>query len=183
MNVQPFYSWVWYYNNVAITNLIQKAAPRLPFPEIVTEEYHCCLAWDGGWKTCHSLHWRHNGHDCVSNHQPHDCLLNRIFEHRSKKTSKLRVTGLCAGNSPGTGEFSAQMASDAEKSFHLMTSSCSYSFSDLRTATFTTVITMIWIAHFQIALAYQASRIGLYQRTCAWLWNTIIEMKLVRVGS
>ena len=31
-----------------------------------------------------------------------------------KKTSKLRVTGLCAGNSPGTGEFPAQMASYAE---------------------------------------------------------------------
>ena len=31
-----------------------------------------------------------------------------------RKTSKLRVTGLCAGNSPGTGEFSAQMASYAE---------------------------------------------------------------------
>ena len=33
---------------------------------------------------------------------------------RSKKTWKLRVTGLCEGNSPGTGEFPAQMASDAE---------------------------------------------------------------------
>ena len=31
-----------------------------------------------------------------------------------KKTSKLRVTGLCAGNSSGTGEFPAQMASNAE---------------------------------------------------------------------
>ena len=31
-----------------------------------------------------------------------------------KKTSKLRVTGLCVGNSPGTGEFPAQMASYAE---------------------------------------------------------------------
>ena len=30
------------------------------------------------------------------------------------KTSKLRVTGLCAGNSPVTGEFTAQMANDAE---------------------------------------------------------------------
>ena len=30
------------------------------------------------------------------------------------KTSKLRATGLCAGNSPGTGEFPAQMASNAE---------------------------------------------------------------------
>ena len=31
-----------------------------------------------------------------------------------KKTSNIRVTGLCAGNSPGTGEFPAQMASYAE---------------------------------------------------------------------
>ena len=38
---------------------------------------------------------------------------------RSKKTSKLRVTGLCAGNSPGTGEFPAQMASNAENVFIL----------------------------------------------------------------
>ena len=42
------------------------------------------------------------------------CLLNRLFGRRSKKTSKLCVTGLCVGNSPGTGEFPAQMASNAE---------------------------------------------------------------------
>ena len=47
------------------------------------------------------LHWRHNDYDGVSNHQPHGCLLNRLFRRRSKKTSKFRVTGLCAGNSPG----------------------------------------------------------------------------------
>ena len=47
------------------------------------------------------LHSRHNDHDGVSNHQPHGCLLNRLFSRRSKKTSKLRVTGLCVGNSPG----------------------------------------------------------------------------------
>ena len=46
-----------------------------------------------------SLQWRHNGDDGVSNHQPHECLLNRLFRCRSKKT-KLRVTGLCVGNSP-----------------------------------------------------------------------------------
>ena len=44
----------------------------------------------------------------------YDCLLNRSFRRRSKKTSKLRVTGHCAGNSPMTGEFPAQMASNAE---------------------------------------------------------------------
>ena len=43
------------------------------------------------------LQWRHNGCDGVSNHQPHDCLHNRLFRRRSTKTSKLRVTGLCTG--------------------------------------------------------------------------------------
>ena len=67
------------------------------------------------WKNVYdSLQWRHNERVCVSNHQPHGCLLNRLFGRRSKKTPKLRVTGLCAGNSPGTFEFSAQMASNAE---------------------------------------------------------------------
>ena len=39
-----------------------------------------------------SLQWRHNGRDNVSNHQPHDCLLSRLFRHRSKKTSKFRAS-------------------------------------------------------------------------------------------
>ena len=60
------------------------------------------------------LRWRHNGRDSVSNHKPQDCFLNRLFRHRSTKISKLRVTGLCAGNSPEAGEFPAQMASNAE---------------------------------------------------------------------
>ena len=40
--------------------------------------------------------------------------INRVFKRRSKKTSQLRVPGLCEGTSPGTGEFPAQMASNAE---------------------------------------------------------------------
>ena len=58
--------------------------------------------------------WRHNEHDGVSNLQPRDCLLNHVFMRVSKKTSNLRVTCLCAGNSPVTGEFPAQRASNAE---------------------------------------------------------------------
>ena len=61
-----------------------------------------------------ALQWRHNGHHSFSNHQPYNCLLNHLFRRRSNKTSKLRVTGLCVGNSPWTGEFLAQMASNAE---------------------------------------------------------------------
>ena len=74
---------------------------------------HCSWNWSH-WSALNSLRWRHNELDGVSDHQPHDCLLNRLFGRRSKKTSKLRVTGLCAGNSPGTGEFPAQMASYGE---------------------------------------------------------------------
>ena len=32
-----------------------------------------------------TLLWRHNGRDSVSNHQPYDCLLNRLFRRRSRK--------------------------------------------------------------------------------------------------
>ena len=60
------------------------------------------------------LQWRHNERDSVSTRKPHHCLFNCLFGRKSKKTSKLRVTGLCAGNSPGAGEFPAQMASNAE---------------------------------------------------------------------
>ena len=52
--------------------------------------------------------WRHNERDCVSDHQPQDCLLNRLFRRRSKKTSKLRVSLCVRGLHPGTGEFPAQ---------------------------------------------------------------------------
>ena len=39
----------------------------------------------------HSLQWHHNEPDWVSNHQPHDCLLNRLLKCRWKKTSRLIV--------------------------------------------------------------------------------------------
>ena len=70
-------------------------------------------------ESCEAFHYsdvmiRHDGPDGVWNNRPRDCLLNRLFRRRSKKISKLRVTGLCAGNSPVTGEFPAQMTSNAE---------------------------------------------------------------------
>ena len=74
-----------------------------------------CLKWEDSieWSVTRyeytALRWRHNDHAGVSNHQPHGCLLNRLFRRKSKKTSKLRVTGLC-GQLRG-------------KCFHLMTSS------------------------------------------------------------
>ena len=41
-------------------------------------------------------------------------VYSTVFRRISKKTLKLRVTGLCEGNSPVTGEFPAQRASNAE---------------------------------------------------------------------
>ena len=61
-----------------------------------------------------ALQWRHNERDGVSNIQSNDYLLNRLFRRRSKKTSKIHVTGLCARNSLVTNEFPALMASNAE---------------------------------------------------------------------
>ena len=69
-----------------------------------------------------SWQWRHNERDGVSNHQPHDCLPNRLLGRRSKKTSKLLaafVRGIHQWpvNSPYKGQTRG-------KGFHLMTSSC-----------------------------------------------------------
>ena len=67
-----------------------------------------------GSSTWLPLQWRHDVHDGISNHWCLDCLLNRLFRCRSKKTSKLCITGLCERNSPMTNEFLSQRASNAE---------------------------------------------------------------------
>ena len=76
--------------------------------------------------------WCHNERDGISNHQPHDCLLKRLCRRKWKKTLKLRITGLCVGNSPVSGEFPTQRVSNAEyvsncwchHGFHTMTAPC-----------------------------------------------------------
>ena len=58
-----------------------------------------------------TLQWHHNGYL----KSPASQLFTQQFlQVQIKKTSKLRVTGLCAGNSPVTGEFPTQRASNAE---------------------------------------------------------------------
>ena len=94
----------------AFENVVWKMAASLFRPRYVEGNLHTLdIYWYND-----SLLWHHNGRDDVSNHQPHECLINHSFRRRSKKTSKLRVTGLCAGNSPVTGEFPTQMAINAE---------------------------------------------------------------------
>ena len=93
--------------NLGIWDVLAAMAERETYLGLILCQVN--LRWRHG-----ALRWRRNGRDGVSNHQPHDCLLNRLFGCRSKKTSRLRVTGLCAGNSPVTGEFLAQKASNVE---------------------------------------------------------------------
>ena len=77
-------------------NLTRSHTGSVPFDTLVLSFGIFCHT---RWKI--PFQWRHNDHDSVSNHQPHGCLLNRLFRRRSMKTSKLRVTGLWVGNSPG----------------------------------------------------------------------------------
>ena len=62
-----------------------------------------------------TLQWRHNKFDVGADHRRLDCLLNRLLSHRSKKTSKLRITYLCEGNhqwsvdSPHKGQVTRKM--------------------------------------------------------------------------
>ena len=60
------------------------------------------------------LQWHHNERDGISNHQPHDCLHNRLFKAQIKENIKLRITGLRQGNSLVTSEFPWQRASNVE---------------------------------------------------------------------
>ena len=99
-------------------------------------------------KAQNALQLRHNGRDSISNHQPHDCLLNRLFRRRSKKTSKLRVNCLCAGNSPETGEFPAQVASNE-------------------------VNVSIWWLHHGIHVAWGESSIIIHW----WKWNAAVWLE------
>ena len=67
---------------------------------------------DCHWASLTTLQWRHNEGNGVSNHRRFDCLLNFLFRRRSKKTSRLRVTGLCEGNLMVTTGFLPQDHSD-----------------------------------------------------------------------
>ena len=70
-----------------------------------------------------SLPWRHNGHDGVSNHQPHDCLLNRYSGKDQRKHQSSASLAFVRGIHrdrwiPRT------KGQQRGKCFHLMTSSC-----------------------------------------------------------
>ena len=99
---------------VSLNKLLNKQSICMWFETLTCSGYLDVRSWANLRSLPLSLQWHHNGRDGVSNLQPQNCLLKRLFRRRSKEASTLRVTGLCEGNSPVTGEFLTQMASNAE---------------------------------------------------------------------
>ena len=106
--MRRYWSWYGMLKNLVLVTQLQFAHEKVI---CVWDVVMSCIksrkmfpCFHGRWQRCSkltALRWRHNGCDSVSNHQPRECLLRRLIRRTSKKTSKLRVTGLCVGNSPG----------------------------------------------------------------------------------
>ena len=70
-----------------------------------------------------SLQWRHDERDGVSNHQPHDCLLNRLFKAQIKENIKAPRYWPLWGEFTGDRWIPRTKGQWHGKCFHLMTSS------------------------------------------------------------
>ena len=104
-----------FYNNSKILNLNLDCIGSQRWA-ILGTRFTRSISWCW-WLAMQMCSWRlaiHYGDVIMGAIASHDCVLNRLLRRRSNQTSKLRVTGLCVGNSSGTGEFPAQMASNAE---------------------------------------------------------------------
>ena len=99
------YHWNWpiFFDKIALKVNVCNDPTIFPGGNLLT-----ALCGRNNWKCHHCDNLRYN--DVIMS----GCLLNHLFRHISKKTSKLHVTGLCEGNSPVTDEFPAQRASKAE---------------------------------------------------------------------
>ena len=121
-------------------------AKMLPIGALVISESYKTEMQNTLWN-----HWaRHNNDVIMSTMASQITSLTIVYStvysrRRSKKKSKLRVTGPCAGNSPETGEFTAQMASNAEN------------------------VSIRW-RHHEVALINQLLRHRLYQQLWLDLW-------------
>ena len=101
-------AWHW-------MELSQNSRPPFSYPlRAVHNRRYTAREDRKNWKWVSTLQWRHKEHDGVSNQRRLDCLLNRLFRHGSRNTSRLRVTGLCEGNPPVTGGFPSQRAGNAK---------------------------------------------------------------------
>ena len=119
-----------------------------------------------------TLQWRHNECDGVSNHWHIHCLRNFLFRRRSKKTSKPRVTGVCDGNSPVTGDFPAPKSSTAE---NVSISWRQHEWSKrVRTNEFTVKRTNEWIKQISLISVDTITRKRSTGKSCVYIWGCTI---------
>ena len=104
---------------VSLNKLLNKESSCRWFETPSSKKYtRCCCALSccGHISTAYqifALQWRHNERDGVSNHLT--IVYSTVYlGANQRKHKKIRITGLCAGNSPMTGEFLTQKASNAE---------------------------------------------------------------------
>ena len=147
--------------------------------------------------------WRHNEGNGLSNHRRLDCLPNRLFRRRSKKASKLRVTGLCKGNPPVTvdsphkGPVTLKMfllddvitaigKSDLRQSFtarEILTNACLILRSALSMLTSTgNTMTELWSQYIRKQHS-NSENMGLYKILYAFSMSILISLALLSVGS
>ena len=100
----------------SMNNIFYVACNYLCMPSL-----HVNKLGHGGLSISHfrmALQWRHNECDGVSNHRRLGGLFNREFRRRWKKHQSSVLLAFCERNSPVTGEFPAQRASNAENVSH-----------------------------------------------------------------
>ena len=95
------HSWGWWFETLSSSLWRHRNVQILWRPVVVEENNKTIRAfhrpfhdWRSGRLSMRSLpmtrlamiplRWRHNGDNSVSNHQPHECLLNCLFGRRSK---------------------------------------------------------------------------------------------------
>ena len=98
--------WGWWFEKLSCS--LWRHCNGLTYKNI------CSIATEWQDQFASVLQWRHYESNGVSNHRRLHCLLNHLLRHRSKKTSKSRVTGLCEGSPLVTGVFPSQRVSNAK---------------------------------------------------------------------
>ena len=104
-----------------------------------------------------ALRWRHNGLDSVSNHQPHDCLLSRLFGRRFKKHQSSASLAFVRGfhRRPQIPRTKGQWRG---KCFHSMTSSWK------KTASYYDFLSVISVCQFNIPQMLSWSNSLIYRK-------------------
>ena len=133
---------------------------------------------EGGYT---ALQWCHNEHDGVSNHGRIRCLLNRLFSHRSKKTSKLHVTGLCAcceGNSTVTSEFPAQRVSNVKNVSIWWRHHAGFTLS-VCCGMVVGIVVLCWTTMVVGSRSFNASHRRSTGLLLLWWWAVVVSMLLI----